>query len=327
MEYFAFGETFVEEHKNSINSPFKFNGKELDEESGLYYYGARYYDPKLSIWASVDPLAEKFAGRSSYEYCFSNPVNLTDPTGMGPEDDPGKKGWAGRAWDTVKSWFSGSKKKRENTEKIEVGPLEEVIGGVASVLDDVLSGTFIDNPLHAGYDIGTKAPPTAEDFNKLPTFIYDKNGDGIVTVDEVAQDQFETANYLFLLSSLGTTTVSKGIGLVDDVLSTATKTSTSLVETASGILKPAGSIIGKAGSNASIRELTGGMKAAQSYWSRLVTSGAKPILGSSYKGTLMQLPNGGTVGFRTMMSRSPGTTATIDVNVPGLFQGKLKFNP
>ena len=56
-------------------------------------------------------------------------------------------------------------------------------------------------------------------------------------------------------------------------------------------------------------------------------SGAKPVLGSSYKGTLMQLPNGGTVGFRTMMSRSPGTAATIDVNIPGFFQGKLKFNP
>ena len=57
----------MEEHKNSINSPFKFNGKELNEESGLYYYGARYYDPRLSIWASTDPLAEKFAGRSPYD--------------------------------------------------------------------------------------------------------------------------------------------------------------------------------------------------------------------------------------------------------------------
>ena len=113
------------------------------------------------------------------------------------------------------------------------------------------------------------------------------------------------------------------IPLADD----AAKSSTSLVETASGILKPGGNIIGKAGSNASIRELSGGIEAAQSYWSRLVTSGAKPVLGSSYKGTLMQLPNGGTVGFRTMMSRSPGTAATIDVNIPGFFQGKLKFNP
>ncbi|CAM3829330.1 RHS repeat-associated core domain-containing protein [Flavobacterium branchiophilum] len=78
-EYFAFGETFVEEHKNSHNSPYKFNGKELDEESGLYYYGARYYDPRISIWASVDPLAEKTM--SPYGYCYNNPVNMVDPDG------------------------------------------------------------------------------------------------------------------------------------------------------------------------------------------------------------------------------------------------------
>ncbi len=85
MEYFAFGETFIEEHKNSHNSPYKYNGKELDEESGLYYYGARYYDPRISLMISTDQLMEKFAGRSPYEYCFSNPINLTDPTGMEPE--------------------------------------------------------------------------------------------------------------------------------------------------------------------------------------------------------------------------------------------------
>jgi hypothetical protein len=49
------------------------------------------------MWASVDPLAEIFPGRSPYEYCFSNPINLTDPTGMAPEGggdgDPPKKGW------------------------------------------------------------------------------------------------------------------------------------------------------------------------------------------------------------------------------------------
>ena len=57
MEYLPFGETLVEEHLNSNNSPFRFNAKELDEETGNYYYGARYYDPKFSIWISVDPLA------------------------------------------------------------------------------------------------------------------------------------------------------------------------------------------------------------------------------------------------------------------------------
>ena len=84
MEYFAFGETFVEEHKNSHNSPYKFNGKELDEESSLYYYGARYYDPRISIWGSVDPLAEKYPSWSPYNYCFSNPIKLVDPNGEDP---------------------------------------------------------------------------------------------------------------------------------------------------------------------------------------------------------------------------------------------------
>ena len=85
MEYFAFGETFVEEHKNSNNSPYKFNGKELDDESGHYYYGARYYDPRISIWASVDPLAEKGLQFSPYCYTFNNPITLIDPNGKWPD--------------------------------------------------------------------------------------------------------------------------------------------------------------------------------------------------------------------------------------------------
>ena len=63
------------------NSPYKFNGKELDEETGLYYYGARYYDPKVSIWLSVDPLAEKFPSISPYTYCLNNPITMMDPDG------------------------------------------------------------------------------------------------------------------------------------------------------------------------------------------------------------------------------------------------------
>ncbi|WP_223302301.1 RHS repeat-associated core domain-containing protein [Flavobacterium branchiophilum] len=115
----------MEEHKNSHNSPYKFNGKELDEESGLYYYGARYYDPRISIWASVDPLVEQTM--SAYGYCNLNPVNLIDPTGMSSEDpdDPGKKSWFGRAWDTVKSWFGGSKKSEKKCQ-VTVGPIQEV---------------------------------------------------------------------------------------------------------------------------------------------------------------------------------------------------------
>lgn len=70
---------------NYFSSLYKFNGKELDEETGLYYYGARYYDPRVSIWLSVDPLAEKFPNVSPYSFVFNNPVRFIDPTGMAPE--------------------------------------------------------------------------------------------------------------------------------------------------------------------------------------------------------------------------------------------------
>lgn len=79
--YFAFGETFVEEHRNSINSPYLYNGKEYDEETGRYYYGARYYDPRISLWIGVDPLAEERSWMSPYNYCQNNPIVRIDPTG------------------------------------------------------------------------------------------------------------------------------------------------------------------------------------------------------------------------------------------------------
>jgi RHS repeat-associated protein len=81
IQYVPFGEVFVEERTNSWSTPYKFNGKELDEETGLYYYHARYYDPRLSVWLSVDPLAEKFPNISSYVYCSNNPVMRIDPDG------------------------------------------------------------------------------------------------------------------------------------------------------------------------------------------------------------------------------------------------------
>jgi RHS repeat-associated protein len=88
LEYFAFGETFVEEHSNTDRIPYLFNGKELDDETGLYYYGARYYDPATSIWMSVDALADNFTGWSPYNYTFNNPLRFIDPDGNGPKPAP-----------------------------------------------------------------------------------------------------------------------------------------------------------------------------------------------------------------------------------------------
>ncbi|MBE0393813.1 hypothetical protein BJQ96_03686 [Flavobacterium sp. PL0002] len=86
VEYIAFGEILFEEHSSSFSSPYLFNGKELDRETNLSYYGARYLDMKTSLWLSVDPLAEKFSNQSPYSFCFNNPIRYTDPTGMAPDD-------------------------------------------------------------------------------------------------------------------------------------------------------------------------------------------------------------------------------------------------
>src|SRR5574344_1176136 len=62
--------------------PYKFNGKELDQEPGYYYYGARYYDPITALWLGTDPLKHKYPGIGAYVYCAGNPVRYVDPTGM-----------------------------------------------------------------------------------------------------------------------------------------------------------------------------------------------------------------------------------------------------
>ena len=79
--YLPYGELLVDEHSSSEDLPYKFNGKELDEETGLYYYGARYLNPTSSVWYGVDPLFEKYPYVSPYCYTFGNPLKFIDPDG------------------------------------------------------------------------------------------------------------------------------------------------------------------------------------------------------------------------------------------------------
>ena len=81
IEYLPFGEVFVEERNKTWNTPYLFNAKEFDEETGMYYYGARYYDPRLSLWMSTDPLQEKYQNISTYCYAANNPIKFIDTDG------------------------------------------------------------------------------------------------------------------------------------------------------------------------------------------------------------------------------------------------------
>ena len=84
IEYVPFGEVFIEERNNVWNTPYLFNAKEFDEETGMYYYGARYYDPRLSLWMSTDPMQEKYPNTSGYNYANQNPIVFVDVIGLYP---------------------------------------------------------------------------------------------------------------------------------------------------------------------------------------------------------------------------------------------------
>ena len=82
--YLPYGELLVDEHTSSEDMPYKFNGKEFDEETGLYYYGARYMNPVTNLWYGVDALTEKYPNVGSYIYTLQNPIRLTDYKGLYP---------------------------------------------------------------------------------------------------------------------------------------------------------------------------------------------------------------------------------------------------
>ncbi|MEM9527243.1 MAG: RHS repeat-associated core domain-containing protein, partial [Bacteroidota bacterium] len=85
--YYAFGMEMAGDWQGNTSGPdqrYRYNGKEYQGELGLYDYGARWYDPSTARWGQVDPLGEEMPNWSPYNYVFSNPIRLTDPTGMIP---------------------------------------------------------------------------------------------------------------------------------------------------------------------------------------------------------------------------------------------------
>ena len=91
--YYPFGMTMEGEWQDIVNGPennYLYNGKELQTDFDLNWsdYGARYYDPAIARWNSVDPLAEKMASWSPYNYAFNNPIKFIDPDGKAPGDPP-----------------------------------------------------------------------------------------------------------------------------------------------------------------------------------------------------------------------------------------------
>ena len=83
--YYPFGMTFGEIGASEQDKQaYKYNGKELDRKNGLnlYDYSARYMEPALGRFTTMDPLAEKHYEISPYAYVMNNPMRYADPLGM-----------------------------------------------------------------------------------------------------------------------------------------------------------------------------------------------------------------------------------------------------
>lgn len=83
-EYFAYGGTAIITGSNQSEvslKEYRYNGKERDDSTGLYYYGARYYIPWLGRWLKPDP-AGTVDGLNLYAYVKGSPVTNTDPDGL-----------------------------------------------------------------------------------------------------------------------------------------------------------------------------------------------------------------------------------------------------
>jgi RHS repeat-associated protein len=82
-EYAPYGSSSYQARRDQTNKRYGFTGKELDDPTGLYYFGARYYAPWLGRWTSCDPVPPRSGqeGVDLYTYCRGNPIGAVDPDG------------------------------------------------------------------------------------------------------------------------------------------------------------------------------------------------------------------------------------------------------
>ncbi|UPK67937.1 SpvB/TcaC N-terminal domain-containing protein [Chitinophaga filiformis] len=169
VEYLPFGETFMELRRD-YSSQFTFNGKEQDPETGLYYYGARYYDPHTYQWLGIDPMAESYAGTSPYSFNLNNPITKFDPEGRSVEEfQQTAKEWGENVYEFLKP-------SEYDMALMAAGGMAAVMDGPLPFGDLYLAGTI------GKYGLGKLAKAGGLIKNKLTDFAARFGSRGTTTV-------------------------------------------------------------------------------------------------------------------------------------------------
>jgi RHS repeat-associated protein len=216
LEYTPYGELWIDwkgaDAPPEDSTPFRFTGKEMDPETGLYYYGARYLDPKTSRWLSGDPAtgdyvpsapvndeAKKRNGNLPgqggifnyvnlhvYHYAGNNPVKYVDPDGreIGYDEntDPQKLEAAINAYSYHQYKFNenGVLEKTDQVNKKGSEQYSEAIDTLIGRKETITIGLYDDSNITKDKNPDRGVDTTEQPLNvgdNFKIFVYSKNGE------------------------------------------------------------------------------------------------------------------------------------------------------
>ena len=146
--YDAYGNAISDNGED--DNPYRYCGENYDEETGLYYLRARYYDPSIGRFMSEDPAQD---GLNWYVYCGNNPVMHIDPLGLAPEDhnEFGKDSKIAKRLDELgEAWNATS----YVSEKAKIHKRAELLRGIARTY--ISRGNSDEKKLLNAYDVVIK---------------------------------------------------------------------------------------------------------------------------------------------------------------------------
>ena len=209
IEYTPYGELWIEEVAAGLDKlPFRFTGKEMDEETGLYYYGARYLDPKYSRWLSGDPALNDYIPKAPiddeakkhnenlpgmggvynivnmhlYHYAGNNPVKYTDPDGKFSQSKEVNRIERNLSWNDFSTIRDGQKAKQDRRDTVH-----SFLGFAATAISTFFSGVIgnIANAASTADGLLSVKPDNLNQLNNALQNISNKAADISQTTGEV----------------------------------------------------------------------------------------------------------------------------------------------